>query len=304
MNLNQLKLFYLAVKRKSLSAAAQELNITQPAVTKGIQRIQECYEVKLVQRNGKELALTRAGQALYKIARRIFELDALAEECLREHQQQESKHLRIHASESFGAYYLQSIINQFNRTNPEIHVTVDILPNRQVVENTLNLQNDLGFISQAVRNKKLAIREVLQDELVIIVWPDHPFAGRNRLDPRDLEGQVMIMHEEGSVLQDVIKTFMAENDISLSMPVTLSNNEAIIRAVEGKTGITMMSRGVVSKELQAGKLAAIPVSDPPITRTFYLIHHKDKFLAKPLCELIDMLDRWTAAYAETLRRRI
>ena len=304
MNLNQLKLFYLAVKRKSLSAAAQELNITQPAVTKGIQRIQECYEVQLVHRTGRELALTRAGQALYKIAQRIFELEKLAEECLFEHQQYKSKHLRIHASESFGAYYLQSIINQFNRTNPEIHVTVDILSNRQVVESTISLQNDLGFISSFVRNKKLTIREALRDELVIIVPTDHPFADRDRLDPGDLEGQVMIMHEDGSVLQDVVKTFMTENDISLSMPITLSNNEAIIRAVEGKTGIAIMSRGVVSKELQAGRLAAIPVSDPPITRTFYLIHHKDKFLAKPLQDLIDMVDRWTAEYAENLRGRM
>lgn len=302
MNLNQLKLFYLAIKRKSLSVAAQELNITQPAVTKGIQRIQEYYEVQLVDRKGKELIMTRAGERLYKIAQRIFDLEKLAEDALLEYQQQKLKHLHIHASESFGVYYLQSIINQFNKSNPEVHVTVDILSNRQVVENTVNLQNDLGFISSFVRNKKLTIREVLRDELVIIVPPDHPFALRDRLEPQDLEGQVMIMHEEGSVFQEVIKTFMAKNGISLSMPITLSNNEAIKQAVEGKTGIAMMSRGVVGKELQAEKLAAIPVSDPPITRKFYLIHHKDKFLAKPLQDLIGMIDAWAAEYAENMQR--
>lgn len=302
MNLNQLKLFYLAVKRKSLSVAANELNITQPAVTQGIQRIQEYYEVKLVQRLGRELVLTQAGERLYKIAQRIFDLEKLAEDALLEYQQQKLKNLHIHASESFGVYYLQPIINQFNKSNPEIHVTIDILSNRQVVENTVNLQNDLGFISSAVHNKKLIIREVLKDELVIIVPPDHPLSDRERLEPWDLEGQVMIMHEEGSVFQEVIKTFIAENGISLSMPITLSNNEAIKRAVEGKTGIAMMSRGVVGKELHAQKLAAIPISDPPITRKYYLIHHKAKLLPKPIQDLIGMVDAWAAEYAENLQK--
>ena len=72
MNLNQLKLFYFAVKYKSLSHAAQELNITQPAVTKGIQRLQEYYEVPLVHKLGKNMALTLAGDNLFKIAKKIF----------------------------------------------------------------------------------------------------------------------------------------------------------------------------------------------------------------------------------------
>jgi DNA-binding transcriptional LysR family regulator len=296
MNLNQLKLFYLAVKRESVSRAARELNITQPAVTKGIRRIQEYYEVLLVHRMGKKLTLTEAGTTLYDISEKIFELKKLAENSLSEYQKQKLKCLCIHASESFGGYFLPSIINRFNKANPDIHVTVDILPNRQVVENTINLKNDLGFISSLVKNRKLIVREVLEDELVIIVPPGHPFAGRERLEPGDLEGEVMIMHEEGSIFQEVIKTFISESGISLSMPITLSNNEAIKRAVEGRTGIAMMSKRVVAKEIQTEKMVGIPISDPPLVRKFYLIHHREKFLSRPLMVLIDMVDQWAAAH--------
>ncbi len=292
MNLNQLKLFYLAVKKESLSKAAQELNITQPAVTKGIRRIQEHYEVQLVHRLGRKLVLTEVGEALYKTAERIFELDKLAEEVLHEYQQKKLKQLHIHASESFGAYFLPSIINHFNQLNPEIHVTVDIVSNRRVVENTVNLQNDLGFISSPVNNKRLVMHEVLEDEPVIIVSPDHPFADRDMLEPGDLEGQVMIMHEEGSVFQKVVNTIMTDSCVTLFMPITLSNNEAIKRSVEGKRGIAIMSRTVADKEIQSGKLKAVPIANPSIRRKFYLIHHRDKFLSTTLKNFKDMVEQW------------
>ena len=93
VNLNQLKLFYLAIKRQSLSNAAVELNITQPAVTKGIQRLQEYYEIKFVERLGKRLVLTKAGTALYEIADKIFTMEKLAEESIRSFQIEEGSQL-------------------------------------------------------------------------------------------------------------------------------------------------------------------------------------------------------------------
>ena len=140
MNLNQLKLFYLAIKRQSLSNAATELNITQPAVTKGIQRMQEYYEIKFVERRGKKLALTKAGAALYEIAENIFSMEQLAEESIRGFQIEEGGQLRIHASESFGGYYLPSLINHFKALNPAIRVKVDILPTEKIVETTIELK--------------------------------------------------------------------------------------------------------------------------------------------------------------------
>jgi DNA-binding transcriptional LysR family regulator len=289
MNLNQLKLFYLAVKRKNLSLAAAELNITQPAVTKGIQRLEQHYEVKLVHRLGKKMALTQAGDALYRLAEQIFELEKLAEQCLYEYQPAQMSHIRIHASESFGAYHLPGIINRFNRAHPAVKVTVDIVPNEQVLENTLGLENDLGCISHPVENKKLCVTEILEDELVIIVPPGHAFSAKNRLKPLDLEGQVMIMHEEGSIFQEFIHRLRAENNITLSMPITLSNNEAIKRAVEAGTGIALISRQVAREEIHSKKLIAIPLSGSNLVRKFYLIYHKDKYLSESVRRLVDMV---------------
>ena len=278
MNINQLKLFYLAIKRKSLSNAAAELNITQPAVTKGIQRLQEYYEIKFVERPGKKLELTQAGAALYEIADKIFSLEKLAEETINSFRTEEGGLLRIHASESFGGYYLPALINHFKALNPAIRVKVDILPTDKIVETTIGLQNEIGFISYPVEHEKLIISEVLKEKLILIVSPGHQLATISEIRPRDLEGQAMIMHEHGSALQMAAEKFLAEENVQISSYLEFSNNEAIKRAVAEGDGIALISEKVAAEEISAGKLIGIPVSDPPITRTFYMIQSKDKFI--------------------------
>ncbi len=300
MNLNQLKIFYLSVKCGNLSAAARALCITQPAVTKGIQRLQEHYEIKLLNRFGKKLALTDAGKALYVIAEKIFDLERHAEESIRDFQQQKKGHIRIHASESFGAYYLPSIINVFSKSNPNIRISATILPSEQVVENVVALNNDLGFISYPIEHKKALIREILEDSLVIIVPSDHPFSRKKYLTPRDINGQKMIINEKGSTPQRVIAEFIKKNKISISIPMELSSNRAIKKAVEDKAGIALISRNIASEEIQTGRLIAIPLSDKAIKRKFYLVYHKDKYISDSLKRLIEMVDKWAAEYTKNL----
>jgi LysR family transcriptional regulator, transcriptional activator of the cysJI operon len=290
MNLNQLKLFYFAVKYKSLSHAAQELNITQPAVTKGIQRLQEYYEVPLVHKLGKNMALTLAGDNLFKIAKKIFELDELADDCMAQYQNENLKHIKISASESFGAYYLPEFINRFNVKAPKVRVTLEILSNQQVVENTINLKNDIGFVSFPFKDKKLNTIEIVKDEIIIIMNPTHPLAQKTKIKATDLEGHMIIMHEQGSYFQKMIHDLLEASNISVTMPITFSNNEAIKRAVEGGTGIAPISKKVAAKEIESGKLIALSLSSTPLYRTFYMIHHREKHIFGPLKRFINLIN--------------
>ncbi len=289
MNLNQLKLFYLSIKRQSLSDAATELNITQPAVTKGIQRLQEYYEIRFVERVGKKLELTKAGQALYEIADNIFTMEKVAEECIRSSQVEQGQQIRIHTSESFGAYYLPTIIHRFKTANPAISVKVDILPTEKVVETTVALQNDIGFISYPVKHSKLILQAVLEEKLVIIASPGHRLAAKKTLAPHDLEDEAMIMHEQGSVLQRAIDEYTGRHDVRVSKHLEFSNNEAIKRAVAEGDGIALISEKVAHEEIRTGKLIAIPLAGPPVTRTFYMVQRKDKFITRSLAGLVEVI---------------
>jgi DNA-binding transcriptional LysR family regulator len=300
MNLNQLKIFYLAAKHGSLTAAADVLCITQPAVTKGIQRLQEHYEIKLFNRFGKKMALTDAGEALFGIAESIFEMENQAEESLRDFQQRKKGFIRILSSESFGSYYLPFIIDRFCRINPKIRMSVDLLPTELIVEKTAALANDIGFISYPAPHAKLVSREILEDSYQIIVPEGHPLAAKPVIEPEDLAGHRLIVHEQGSAPRKSIEEYIRKHRINLSIPLELSNNEAIKTAVEEGIGIAVITRRVVSKEIEMGKLRAIPLADPEMKRKFYLIHHKDKYISRPLQSLIDMVDQWSAEYLRGL----
>jgi DNA-binding transcriptional LysR family regulator len=301
MNLNQLKIFYFAAKYGNLSLAAEALFITQPAVTKGIQRLQEQYGIKFVNRFGKKLALTDSGEALYEIAEQIFEMESQAEESVSDFQQHKRGHIRIHSSESFGAYYLPPIINPFSKSNPHIRISVNILPVEQVIENSISLKNDLGFISSPVEHNKVTAREILEDRIVIVAPPDHPLTRKGSLEPRDLKGQAMIMHEKGSATRIFVDDFIRKNNISITIPLELSSNMAIKKAVQERIGIAMISRKVVSEEIQRGELKAILFSDQQIKRKFYMVHHKDKYFSGPLKSLIEMVYQWSSEYVKELQ---
>jgi DNA-binding transcriptional LysR family regulator len=300
MNLNQLKIFYLAAKKRNLSVAAEALFITQPAVTKGIQRLQEYYDMKFVDHIGKKLVLTDAGEVLYEIAEKIFELESKAEESIRDFQQRKRGRIRILSSESFGDYYLPRIIIPFNKSYPLVRITMNILPTVQVVENTATLNNDLGFISYPVEHKKLLVKEVLEDQLVIITPPDHPLTRHPDLAPRHLEDQMLIMHESGSAPRKAFENYIRKNSLDVEVHLELSSNRAIKRAVEEGLGIALISRKVANEEIVSKRLNAIPLSDPSMTRRFYMVHHKDKYLSESLQNFIGMVFKWSADYMQAL----
>jgi len=284
------------VKCGSLSAAAEALYITQPAVTKQIQQLQTAYGVKLLNRFGKKMVPTDAGEVLFDFADKIFQFESQAEESLRDFQQRKSGRLRIHASESFGAYYLPHIINLFRKKYPKVRVSVNIFPNREIIENTVKLENDMGFISYPFEHKKLVVQEVLEDRLVLIVPPSHPFSRKKLLEPRQLNGQPVIMHEKGSASREIVDEFARRNNLSVSISLELSNNEAIKRAVEEGIGLSLISEHVVHEEVKEKRLKSIPLADPALKRKFYLIYHREKYLSRPFQLFIQMVNQWASHF--------
>jgi len=300
MNLNQLKIFYMAAKRGNLSKAAEDLFITQPAVTKGIQRLQEHYDIRLMDRFGKKMVLTYAGEVLFDIAEKIFELEKHAEENIREFKQRKKGRIRIQASESFGAYYLPSIMNPFSKAHPMINISVNIMPNEHVVKNIADLACDIGFISYPINHEKVHIHAILEDQLVFILPPDHPICERKRLQPKDLEDIPMIVHEKKSAPHQIFHEFIAKHNIAITSTLELSSNRAIKQAVESGLGIALISRKVADDEIQSGRLKAIPVPDQVIKRKFYIIYHHKKFISDTLKTFLDQVDDWASEYAGNL----
>ncbi|UCF92819.1 MAG: hypothetical protein JSW39_01290, partial [Desulfobacterales bacterium] len=173
-------------------------------------------------------------------------------------------------------------------------------PTEQVVENTATLKNDIGFISYPVEHGKLVVREILEDRLVIIAPPGHPLTRNQPLTPRDLEGESMIMLEEGSAPRRAVDELIRSYGLSITIPLELSSNRAIKRAVEAGIGIALLSLKVAHDEIQARRLTALPLSEPSMKRKFFMVHHKEKYISESLQRLIDMVFKFAQDHAEAL----
>jgi DNA-binding transcriptional LysR family regulator len=108
------------------------------------------------------------------------------------------------------------------------------------------------------------------------------------------------MHEQDSAPRRVIEDYVRKHNISVKIPLEMSSNRAIKRAVAEGIGIALISRKVANEQIQAKRLKAIPLSDPSMNRKFYMVHHKDKYISESLQSFIDMVFKWANAYAQDL----
>lgn len=296
MNLYHLKTFYYTAKYRSLTKAADVLCITQPAVTKQIKQLQSHYDLKFLDIIGKKVVLTDAGEHLYSIADKIFDMESQAEESIRDFQQYSKGKINILSCESFGAYYIPYIIKYYKRTNQDINISVMIAHNDSIIENTADLNNDIGFISKPIQNPKISVHEVLEDNIVLIANPAFPLTRRDRLEIADLQGSNLILHEKGSVTRKITDSFIRKYKIDVNVNYEISNSEAIKRLVQHEMGVAFISNNMVKEEVASGRLVAVPVEDKNFKRKYYMIYHSDKYFSKPLKDFLDLVNQWSNIY--------
>jgi DNA-binding transcriptional LysR family regulator len=140
--------------------------------------------------------------------------------------------------------------------------------------------------------------------MIFIAPLNDPLVNKRRLTVMDLNGRSMIVHEKGSVPSRAVMQFIQENKISISIPLELSSNRAILKAVADGLGIALVSRNVAEEEIRSGRLVELILPGLPMTRKFYIVYHKDKYLSAVLQQLIDQVNEWSAEYHRHLAEKI
>lgn len=279
MHLNQLWVFYQVAKYKSFSQAAEALFLSQPAVSSQVKLLEESYGLKLFDRSGRTIELTNPGEVLLTYAEKIFSLAQEADSVIEEIQGLKAGGIRISASNTLGAYYLPDILDLFRKKHPRIEIRMNVGYTQTVVEEILAFRSDLGLIGREVVHPNIVVIPLWEEELVLIVPPDHPFAGREVIDRDELQGEAFIMSEQGSGVREITERLLAGAKVPPKVVMELGENEAIKRAVASGTGITLISTAAARRELQAGQIRAVRLAGERILRQFHIIHHRDKYLS-------------------------
>src|SRR5438093_9752912 len=198
MDTRQLAAFCAVVERKSFSEAAERLGVTQPAVSQQIRSLEERVGQQLLDRSGRRVEPTEAGNRLYRSAQRLLALERqLLEEVAGEAEGPLRGQLAIGASTGPGGTVVPVLLCEFAEANPEVTVDLSISDTQTIVDRVARRELELGVVGATPRNRTVAYEPFFHDEVVLVCPPDHRFAGRTvGLD--DLKGERLILMQEGA----------------------------------------------------------------------------------------------------------
>ena len=271
----KLRAYAAFARRRSFSAAAAELRISQPAVSKHIADLERALELRLVERARRGGALTSAGEFVADHVLRAEALLAQASLGAAEIRQSGSGSLAIAASWLTGTYLLPGIIAEFKHSHPGVRISLELGTARQAVECVRSHRAELGFIANAVGGPEIEAEPLLENEIVIV--------GRPALVPKrptreSLEASTWISREEGSATRSASERLMARLGIVPRRRLELPSYEAVLLALKRGYGVAAISRYIVAAELQAGSLRVIPVRGWNVRAVISMLRVRDALL--------------------------
>ncbi len=290
MNLHHLEIFYTVAESGSITACAERLHISQPAISRQLKEFEQRIGVVLFERLPRGMRLTQAGEVLREYAARLFEIARAAEVSVRELADARQGHLAIGASNTVGTYILPSLLARFRRTHPAVRISMFVGNTEQVAQGVADLRFMLGFIEGPLHGRDLRVHRFLDDEIVPVASADHPLSGRRRLLPPDLSDQPLLMREPGSGTRELVERRLQRHGIRLSNIVELGSTEAIKKAAVHGGGIAWLPRVCMHWELAAGELVRLPVKSVDIRRPLSIVRRPDGHTAPPAEAFLGLLE--------------
>jgi DNA-binding transcriptional LysR family regulator len=285
MDLHRLEVFCKVVELKSFTRAAEAVFLSQPTVSEHIRSLEETLDERLLDRLGREALPTQAGQILYRYARKILRLREEALQAMKSYRGTLAGHLFLGASTIPGTYILPQQIGAVKKLHPAIEITLAIDNSRKVADQVLANAMEFGIVGARWSDPALEWREIFADELVLAVYPEHPFAREKEIAPVRLLAEPFIIRERDSGTRRVTSQLLEKHlDLSLLKVVAeMGSTEAVRQSIKSRIGISILSRRALADDIACGSLTTVPLSGIRLLRPFYLINRKNRLLA-PVCE--------------------
>jgi LysR family transcriptional regulator, transcriptional activator of the cysJI operon len=293
----RLRAFAAFVRRRSFSAAAAELRISQPAVSKHIADLERALGLRLVERARRDGALTNAGEFVADYVLRAEALLAQARLGAAEIRKSGSGSLTIIASWLTGTYLLPAIIAEFKHLHPGVRISLELGTAKQAIEWVRSHRAELGFIANAVSGPEIQAEPLLENEIVIV---SRPALLSKRPSRQSLEASIWISREEGSATRSTSERALARLGIVPRRRLELPSYEAVLSALKSGYGIAAISRYVVADDLHAGSLTIVPVQGWDVRALISMLRVRDALLT-PSADQFQTLVR--QRFAEVARKR-
>ncbi len=283
-----LSTFHLVARLGSVSRAAHELGISQPAVTQQIRRLERSLGLALFDRIGRRIVVTDAGRTLDTFAQRIFHLLDAAHEAMDSLTGLRTGRLDVGASRTAGAYYIAGLLDRFKQRYPGVQVSLSVGNSESILAKVLDFSLHAGLIAGPCDDPRLVSLPLIRDRLFVALPPGHALGEKRVISIQDLRGYPLILREPGSATRRLIAEAFQARGLDAAPSMELESNEAIKSAVNDGIGVGILARAAIAQDLAAGRLIGRPLREP-LYLDFSLVYHRDRTASPVVAAFLALL---------------
>ena len=291
---DSMRVFITVADKKNFSKAAKALSLTQPAVSFQIQTLEQYYQTMLFDRVNRHVKLTAAGELLLDYAIHMNNLQAELERNMQQLTGHVKGELLIGASTTIGEYILPYVVGSFKQDYPDVNVTIQIMNTKEISSAVESKTFDLGIIEGPLEQSDvIEAHNFLEDELVLAIPSDYPFAKKESITLEELKELPYITREPGSGSRLIFEQALIDADFDiedLNIVMELGSTTSIKSAIMGGLGVSTISKWAVQDLVKAGKVAALNVQGLTLKRSFHIILNQEKFHSEATGKFLDFLD--------------
>ena len=278
LTLRQLQCFSAVAKNLSYTKAAEDLHLTQPAVSVQIRQWEQQAGLRLTEQFGKKIHLTEAGEEVYRYARSILQQVDEMDVVLDRLKGFSGGRLRI-AAISSANYFAPRLLGTFHQRYPDVSVSMDVINQKAVLQLVLDNEVDMAIMGQPPGDPQIEAIPFMENPLIIVAPPEHRLAGRKRIQLKELEKEVFLLREPGSGTRGAMERFFREQKLKLTTGMGMGSLSSIKQGVVAGLGLALLPRNAVRNELQFEQLVELKIRGLPIQRHWYVVMHKGKRLS-------------------------
>lgn len=275
----QLQIFRSVAKNLSFTRAAEELFLTQPAVSMQIKQLENSVEVPLYEQLGKSIHLTEAGEIMCRFSNEVHKQLSETKKELNDLKGVDGGLLKISVATTVN-YVAARLISKFCKQYSRVRVQLDVTNRANLLENLDSNESDLVLMGSAPKDMDLEIVPFMENPLVIIAPSSHPQVGKKNISLKNIKNDTLLMREVGSGTRNAMeRIFLEKKNFRLISTIEMNSNEAIKQSVEAGLGLGFVSLHTIELEKEVGRLAVLNIEGFPIVRKWYVVHRKGKRLS-------------------------
>lgn len=279
LDIFDLMVFIEAADCGNFSKTGRNLHLSQPAISQKIDNLQKHFGTKLFYRDGRCMRLTESGQALIPLAKELISIARGVDETMISMQTEVCGELKIGCSTTSGKYLLPGIIASYREKYPSVRFNVQVTSKDLLIDRLLSGEFDVGVTSNIYPYQDLEYTKFFQDEIVLIVPPNHRWLNRGSIHVEEVLSEPIILSEEDSGTRELVCMTLQEYNISpdmLKVAMELGSAEAICFAVEQGIGIAFISCLVAARSIKHGYLGRVDIQGNHHTQDIYITRNKRK----------------------------